>query len=203
MCTAAYAVILQIRKADVSKHFPRTACSIFIQVGWRCQQVIVDKKHEYAIIACMSKLVTESSIYGSDAIRQHAYQKYVLDAHRRKEKLISINVGDVHREMGLSNRVPLVCAALGSKKFLSEHGLRIVSKTGPPSGQSTTVTFLYEVVQSKLDKRSDDEIWQALRGIGKDVYASFGGGEAYLQQERADFYAPGNDPLDRKVDRKA
>jgi hypothetical protein len=150
----------------------------------------------------MSRLTKQNPVYGSDAIRQHAYQKYVLDAHRRKEKLISINVGDVHREMGLSNRVPLVCAALGSKKFLTEYGLRVVSKSGPPSGQSTTVTFLYEVVQSQPEKRSDDEIWQSLRGIGKDVYASFGGGEAYLQQERADFYAPGKDPLDRKVDRK-
>jgi hypothetical protein len=146
----------------------------------------------------MSRLV-ENSVYGSDAIRRHAYEMYVSPAYRRKEKLISINVGDVHREMGLSNRVPLVCAALGSKKFLSEHGLRIVSKTGPPSGQSTTVTYLYEVVQSKPEKRSDDEIWQSLRGIGKDVYASFGGGEAYLQQERASFYAPGKDPLDRKA----
>jgi hypothetical protein len=147
----------------------------------------------------MSKLNAENSVSDSDAVRRHAYEKYVAPAHRRKEKLISINVGDVHREMGLSNRVPLVCAALGSKKFLSEHGLRIVSKTGPPSGQSTTVTFLYEVVQSKPEKRSDDEIWQSLRGIGKDVYASFGGGEAYLQQERANFYAPGKDPLDRKA----
>jgi hypothetical protein len=147
----------------------------------------------------MSKLNMQNPAYGSDAIRRHAYEKYVLRARRRKERIISINVGDVHREMGLNNRVPLVCAALGSKKFLSEHGLRIVSKTGPPSGQSTTVTFLYEVVQSKPEKRTDDEIWQSLRGIGKDVYASFGGGEAYLQQERANFYAPGKDPLDRKA----
>jgi hypothetical protein len=147
----------------------------------------------------MRKLGLENPVSGSDAIRRHAYERYVSPAHRRKEKIISINVGDVHREMGLSNRVPLVCAALGSKKFLGEHGLRIVSKTGPPSGQSTTVTFLYEIVQSKTEKRGDDEIWQSLRGIGKDVYASFGGGEAYLQQERANFYAPGKDPLDPKA----
>jgi hypothetical protein len=146
----------------------------------------------------MSKLNLESAPSGSDAIRRHAYEKYVLQARRRKEKLISINVGDVHRELGLSNRVPLVCAALGSKKFLSEHGLRIVSKTGPPSGQSTTVTFLYELVHSPPEKHSADEMWESLRGIGKDVYASFGGGEAYLRQERANFYAPGKDPLKRK-----
>jgi hypothetical protein len=146
----------------------------------------------------MSRLNAENSAYGSDAIRRHAYQKYVVEAQRRKEKLISINVGDVHREMGLSNRVPLVCAALGSKKFLKQHGLRIVSKTGPPSGQSTTVTFLYEVVHPAAEKQGVDEMWESLRGIGKDVYSSFGGGEAYLRQERANFYAPGKDPLKRK-----
>jgi hypothetical protein len=146
----------------------------------------------------MSKLNIESAPSGSDAIRRHAYEKYVLQARRRKEKLISINVGDVHRELGLSNRVPLVCAALGSKKFLSEHGLRIVSKTGPPSGQSTTVTFLYEMEQSMPEKKTADDVWESLRGIGKDVYASYGGGEAYLRQERANFYAPGKDPMNRK-----
>lgn len=143
----------------------------------------------------MSKLAPHESNSGSDAIRRHAYEKYVLQARRRKEKLISINVGEVHRDLGLSNRVPLVCAALGSKKFLAEHGLRIVSKTGPPSGQSTTVTFLYEMVGSRPDRQSADEIWESLRGLGKDVYASFGGGEEYLRQERANFYAPGRDPL--------
>jgi hypothetical protein len=135
----------------------------------------------------MSKLNLESSPSGSDAIRRHAYEKYVSQASRRKEKLISINVGDVHRELGLSNRVPLVCAALGSKKFLSEYGLRIVSKTGPPSGQSTTVTFLYEMVKSVPEKQAVDEMWESLRGIGKDVFAALGGAEKFIRQERAQF----------------
>jgi len=141
----------------------------------------------------MSKLNLESAPSGSDAIRRHAYEKYVLHAQRRKEKIISIKVGDVHREMGLSNRVPLVCAALGSKKFLQEHGLRIVSKTGPPSGQSTTVTYTYEIVNSspKMDRQA---AWNRLRGALKDVYAEYGGGEAYLRAERASF----RDADDRK-----
>lgn len=111
---------------------------------------------------------------------------------------MSINVGEVHRELGLSNRVPLVCAALGSKKFLTEHGLRLISKTGPSSGQSTTVTFTYEMLSSALEKQSREEAWRSLRGIAKDIFASFGGGEAYLRQERANFYAPGKDPLNRQ-----
>jgi hypothetical protein len=143
--------------------------------------------HNYAIIACMSKLNLASPPSGSDAIRRHAYEKYVLQARRRKEKLISINVGDVHRELGLSNRVPLVCAALGSKKFLSEHGLRIVSKTGPPSGQSTTVTFLYEVADPAAEKQGVDEMWESLRGIGKEVFAALGGAEKFIRDERAQF----------------
>lgn len=137
----------------------------------------------------MSRPQTAPPTLGSDAIRRHAFEKYVLQAQRRKEKLISINVGDIHREMGLSNRVPLVCAALASKKFLSAHGLRIVSKTGPPSGQSTTVTYLYEFVDLRSDVQALDRqaSWQRLRGALKDVFAEYGGGEAYLRAERASF----------------
>jgi len=146
----------------------------------------------------MAKNLTPEAPPDSDAIRRHAYEKYISVARRRREKIVSINVGEVHRALALNNRVPLVCAALGSKKFLTEHGLRILSKTGPPSGQSTTVTFTYEVVRSESQKPTADEAWQSLRGIAKDIYASFGGGEAYLRQERANFYGPGQDPLTRK-----
>jgi hypothetical protein len=134
----------------------------------------------------------------SDAIRRHAYQKYISAARRRREKTVAINAGEVHRALALNNRVPLVCAALGSKKFLTEHGLRILSKTGPPSGQSTTVTFTYEIVKPESQKPTADEAWQSLRGIAKDIFASLGGGEAYLRRERANFYGPGKDPLTRK-----
>ncbi|MGH9497306.1 MAG: hypothetical protein ACRD3B_20080 [Candidatus Sulfotelmatobacter sp.] len=147
----------------------------------------------------MGKLHSASLVSNSDAVRRHAYEKYVSRAQRGREKKISINVGEVHRELGLNNRVPLVCAALGSKKFLTEHGLRIVSKTGPPSGQSTTVTFTYEIMDRGHKKSKDaQEAFLKLRGIAKDIFASYGGGEAYLRQERGNFYGPGQDPLDRK-----
>src|SRR5260370_37256523 len=110
--------------------------------------------HAYARIACMARNLAPEAHRASDAMRRHAYEKYISVARRRREKIISINVGEVHRALALNNRVPLVCAALGSKKFLTEHGLRILSKTGPPSGQSTTVTFTYEVV----DKKKEDHV---------------------------------------------
>src|SRR5271169_328827 len=139
----------------------------------------------------MKKNAAPKASTGSDAVRRHAYEKYISAARRRREKTVAINVGEVHRALALNNRVPLVCAALGSKKFLTEHGLRIVSKTGPPSGQSTTVTFTYEIAKDEPQKPTPQEAWRSLRGIAKDIFASFGGGEAYLKQERANFYGPG------------
>jgi hypothetical protein len=137
----------------------------------------------------MRKTTAPRANTGSDAVRRHAYEKYISAARRRREKTVAINVGEVHRALALNNRVPLVCAALGSKKFLTEHGLRIVSKTGPPSGQSTTVTFTYEFVgKQQVDVRlSRQEAWNRLRGSMKDVLAEYGGGEAYLRAERASF----------------
>jgi hypothetical protein len=145
-------------------------------------------KHAYARIACMRKNAAPQGSTGSDAVRRHAYDKYISAARRRKEKTVAINVGEVHRDLALNNRVPLVCAALGSKKFLTEHGLRIVSKTGPPSGQSTTVTYTYELAGNERPSRdAQQEAWNQLRGALKDVYAELGGGEAYLRAEREAF----------------
>jgi hypothetical protein len=154
--------------------------------------------HAYARIACMRGNPALEKRSDSDAVRRHAYEKYISTAQRQKDKTVSINVGDVHRALALNNRVPLVCAALGSKKFLTEHGLGILSKTGPPSGQSTTVTFTYEITGKKQDNHrlSRQEAWNQLRGSMKDVFAELGGGENYLRNERANFYAPGKDPLE-------
>ncbi len=38
------------------------------------------------------------------------------------------------------------------------------------------------------------EIWLSLRGILKDVYAEYGGGEEYLRKERENFYARNDKP---------
>jgi hypothetical protein len=143
--------------------------------------------HANARIACMRKNSAPETKPDSDAVRRHAYEKYVASARRRQEKTVAINVGEVHRALALNNRVPLVCAALGSKKFLTEHGLRIVSKTGPPSGQSTTVTFTYEIVKESERPAEGLDAFLALRGIGKEIFVSLGGGESFLRRERAEF----------------
>jgi len=143
-------------------------------------------------------MATVTPVSDSGQVREHAVAAYLSAARRRGQRTFTINVGEVHKALGLSNRVPLVCAALGSKKFLAENHLRLVSKTGPPSGQSTTVTYTYEFVtkenqENKEEGVSRQDAWNRLRGALKDVFTELGGGENYLRNERANFYGPGKD----------
>jgi hypothetical protein len=126
----------------------------------------------------------------SDRVRQHARDAYLRPARGRGEKSFSVNVGAVHKVLALSNRVPLVCAALKSKKFLEENALKLTSKTGPPSGQSTTVTFTYEIMGSSGKDFAPTESLSGLRGIAKDLFRALGGGEAFIREERRNFSNP-------------
>jgi hypothetical protein len=100
----------------------------------------------------------------SDTVRQHATEMYVRPTQRRGGRTLSINVGEVHRAVSLRNRVPLVCQALESDKFLRANQLKLIAKTGPPSGQSTTVTYTYEFVDTKGSLSKEDP-WARLRDI--------------------------------------
>jgi hypothetical protein len=133
----------------------------------------------------------KTSKSGAQSIRDHAIKEYVSPARQRRDKTFSINVGRVHRDLGLNNLVPSVCSALASKKFLTETHLDLISKTGPPSGKSTSVTYTYKFVDAQTADRQD--AWNRLRGALKDVFAELGGGENYLRNERANFYGPGKD----------
>jgi len=131
----------------------------------------------------MNPVASKSS---SDLVREYAQETYISPARRHREKKVTINVGQVQKGVGLRNRVSLVCQALKSEKFLRAHGLKLISESGPPSGQSTTVTYTYEFIDRE-EKAPAVDPWEALRGIGKEVFAALGGGEAFLRRERAEF----------------
>jgi hypothetical protein len=135
----------------------------------------------------MSNALTKlHSSSASDAVREHARDTYLRPAQQRGLTTFSINVGQVHRALALENRVPLVCQALKSAKFLESNGLRLISETGPPSGQSTTVTYTFEFIGDKHEAPKRDP-WTELRGALKEVFAESGGGERYLRAERESF----------------
>lgn len=133
-------------------------------------------------------LLLEGFMTIADAIRTHAREKYVIPAKKRREKEISIRAGDVVRDLGLVGRTPAVCSALTGKKFWESNNLRLLKVNGPKSGQSTTVVCTYELVEPKLSATGHEDPWQQLRGALKNTLSELGGGEAYLRNERDNFY---------------
>ncbi len=125
----------------------------------------------------------------SDSIRDHISEAYLKAALRKGELTFTVNVGTVHRALHLTNRVPQVCSALESKKFLEENRLKIVAKTGPPSGQSTTVTFTYEILPQDRGRGAVKNPMEGLRGLAKEIFRNLGGGEAFVRSERENFAA--------------
>jgi hypothetical protein len=123
----------------------------------------------------------------SDSIRNHVTEVYLKPAKRKGERTFTVNVGAVHKALGLTNRVPQVCSALESKKLLEENHLRVISKNGPPSGQSTTVTFTYEILPQERGVATVANPLADLRGLAKDIFQKLGGGEAFIRNERSSF----------------
>ena len=132
----------------------------------------------------MSQVVTRSD---SDAVRSYVSEKFINPAKQQGQRTVVVNVGEVHKILGMHNRVPLVCLALKSKKFLEEQGLRILSVTGPPSGQSTTVTYTYEILGTGADSFASPHPLIGLRGIAKEIFKKLGGGENFIRSERSKF----------------
>jgi hypothetical protein len=115
-------------------------------------------------------------------------ERNIVDPARREGRLeFSVVAGDVHKALGFSNRVPLVCQALKSKLLLSKNGLELKSATGPPSGLSTTMVFTYRFASAPANAKPTKSGLRTLAGIGKDVWKRWGGGEAFLKQERLQF----------------
>ena len=79
----------------------------------------------------------------ADRIRRFAFEHYVSTARAHGLMEVEIRAGDVHRAMGLANRMPAVCAALGAP-FAVLHGLRLIDRKGPAQGAG--VVFRYQMI---------------------------------------------------------
>lgn len=138
----------------------------------------------------------------ASAIREYIRSHYLEPARRRRETLVTLRAGDIHRELGLRNRVPNVCQVMESKLLEREAGVRVSSKQGPPSGRGTTLTVTYAVdlqgTENGAGKPAENPgaaMFLALRGLGAEAFAAEGGGEAWLKKERANFYGRGKKDL--------
>jgi hypothetical protein len=134
--------------------------------------------------------------YAQD-IRDYARKRYIEPALQRGDRKIQIRAGDVHKAMRFENRPAMVCQALASKIFLNENNLALESKEGPPSGLSTSMVYTYRIgkeqqlltnasqpsAQGRYKNPALLELLK-LKGIGKELFASLGGGENFLRSER-------------------
>ena len=82
----------------------------------------------------------------ADRIRDFVIDAYIEPARTEGQKEVRVRAGDVDKALGYRyRRLPLICAALRSKKFLTAARVELRSEVGPPSGASTTTTFLYQL----------------------------------------------------------
>ncbi len=122
----------------------------------------------------------------SDQVIQYVLRSYIEPAKRRGDSAVSIKAGDVHKALQWNNRVPSVCQALSSKRFLEQNHLTLIEKQGPPSGLSTTTVFTYRLQTPEESTKpvKKASLLLSLQGAGRDLFKKLGGGEAFLQEER-------------------
>ena len=77
----------------------------------------------------------------ADDVRDHCERIYITPARRRRDQVMSIRAGDVHRDMGYRNRYPLVCSAIGAKVFEERCRIERVAVEGPLNGANTMFRF--------------------------------------------------------------
>ena len=113
-------------------------------------------------------------IHGSqaDQIRRFVISHYIEPARARGDRTVSVRAGDVAREMGLYGRVPNICQVLRGKRLQEMASIRLIQAIGPY--QSTTTTFLYEILSEQQGAFSnlDHQLNELVRKVfGEEVEA--------------------------------
>lgn len=139
----------------------------------------------------------------SDQVRSFVQEHYIAPARKVGASAVTVRVREVHKALKWElRRIPQVCAALSTRKFQRSAHVELLKKTGPPSGQSTTVEFTYKLLnkgKSETPKTQtahvkDGSGLEALYGILEEEFKALGGGEAFLRAERASW---GPDPWEK------
>jgi|SRR5580700_4392200 hypothetical protein len=147
----------------------------------------------------------------SDRVRSYAKNHYIMPARKSGAGTVTIRAGDVHKALKWDlKKVPQVCSALSTQKFLKIAGVELIEKLGPPSGQSTTVEFIFRILNegngADAQPKNKKQIANGaglleLYGILADAYKQFGGGEEYLRREREGLRFPAEE-YDQTDERK-
>jgi hypothetical protein len=77
----------------------------------------------------------------ADMVRDYCKREYIERARARGQTTVRIRAGDVQTALGLKDRIPLICSALGANIFEESLGLERISIEGPLNGSNTTFIF--------------------------------------------------------------
>jgi 5-methylcytosine-specific restriction protein B len=77
----------------------------------------------------------------ADRVRVYCRDHFIEPARSRGETTVSIRAGDIHSALGLKNRLPLVCSALGANIFEKLAGVERIGIDGPTNGANAVFTF--------------------------------------------------------------
>ena len=74
-------------------------------------------------------------------IRTFVNRSYVKPARQADVRTVTVRAGDVHTRMGLRQRLPQVCGAIGTRSFEERYRVRLIERTGPTQGAEVYFTF--------------------------------------------------------------
>ena len=85
----------------------------------------------------------------ADSIRRYTIEYHVVPARVAGHEEVSIRLGDIRREMGLTNPLQSVRSALGTKLFQREAGVELLAPIDPRAGADTYCRFRIRPLPSK------------------------------------------------------
>ena len=160
----------------------------------RADQPSALRAASYVCFYSMLCFYRRANMNHSDQVREFVKEHYVVPARRTGAGTVSVRVGEVHRAMKWDlKRVPQVCSALSTRKFLNSANVELIERKGPPSGQSTTVEFTLRLLKPESGAHEEPpeakpvakgDGLRALYGIFAEEFKALGGGEAFLKAER-------------------
>lgn len=81
----------------------------------------------------------------ADRIRKYVLDTVITPARQQGRAYVVVRSGDIHKQMGLKDRMPAVCGALDAEKFLDYANVRLVERSGPYQG--ATVEWVFEILE--------------------------------------------------------
>ena len=81
----------------------------------------------------------------SDQVRDLFHRQYISPARGERNRRIEVRVSDLNRQLGWTNRFPLICSALGARSFHGALGVNLIAVTDPCP--SSTTVFSFQIIQ--------------------------------------------------------